>query len=162
MDVTGDGTLSVFDGPSKAVRCAETICREAEDLGIAVRAGIHTGELERDGARITGMTVHIGARVGAAADPGEVLVSRTVHDLVVGSGLTFASRGEQELKGIPGRWELFTVTHAGEQADSLPREDSLQTSMDKMVLQSVRRAPRISRAVVRVGNAVQRRRARTK
>jgi class 3 adenylate cyclase/pimeloyl-ACP methyl ester carboxylesterase len=160
MTVTGDGTLSVFDGPSAAVRCAETICREAKESGIAVRAGIHTGELERDGINVTGLAVHIGARVGAAADPGQVLVSRTVHDLVSGSGLSFVSRGEHELKGVPGRWELFAVTHAGEQPESLPLEESLQTSMDKVVLQTARRAPRFVRAAVRLGNALERRRAR--
>lgn len=160
MTVTGDGTLSVFDGPSAAVRCAETICREAEESGIAVRAGIHTGELERDGINVTGLAVHIGARVGAAADPGQVLVSRTVHDLVSGSGLSFVSRGEHELKGVPGRWELFAVTHAGEQPENLPLEESLQTSMDKVVLQTARRAPRFVRAAVRLGNALERRRAR--
>ena len=78
MTVTGDGTFSVFDGPTAAVRCAETVCREAEDAGIAVRAGIHTGELERDATNVTGLTVHIGARVGAAAEAGQILVSRTV------------------------------------------------------------------------------------
>lgn len=161
VDVAGDGTLSVFDGPTKAVRCGGTICREASEAGIAVRAGIHTGELERDGLRITGITVHIGASVGAAADPGEVLVSRTVRDLVVGSGMTFASRGEHELMGAQGRWELFAVTHAGDQQHSLPREESMQTPVDKMALQMARRAPRISRAALRVGNAVQRRRAPT-
>ena len=160
LNVMGDGTLSVFDGPSKAVRCAETICREAADTGIAVRCGVHTGELERDGINVTGMTVHIGARVGAAAEPGQVLVSRTVHDLVVGSGLTFESRGEQELKGIPGQWELFAVTHAGDQAGSLPGEESMQTSMDKMALQSARRIPALSRAAMRLANAFERRRAR--
>jgi class 3 adenylate cyclase len=159
MTVTGDGTLSVFDGPSAAVRCAETICREAEEAGIAVRAGIHTGELERDGMNVTGLTVHIGARVGAAADPGQVLVSRTVHDLVGGSGLTFVSRGEHELKGVPGRWELFAVTHAGDQPEDLPLEESMQTSMDKMVLQTARTAPAFVRAAVRLGNAIERRRA---
>jgi class 3 adenylate cyclase len=160
MTVSGDGTLSVFDGPSKAVRCAETICKEASDLGIHVRCGVHTGEPERDGSNVTGMTVHIGARVGAAAGPGEIVVSRTVHDLVFGSGLTFASRGDQELKGIPGLWELFSVTHAGEQSGSLPLEESLRTPIDKMALQSARRAPRISRAAVRMANALERRRAR--
>jgi class 3 adenylate cyclase/pimeloyl-ACP methyl ester carboxylesterase len=160
MTVTGDGTLSVFDGPSAAVRCAETISREAEEAGIAVRAGVHTGELERDGMNVTGLAVHIGARVGAAADPGEVLVSRTVHDLVGGSGLTFVSRGEHELKGVPGRWELFAVTHAGEQPEDLPLEESMQTSMDKMVLQTARTAPAFVRAAVRLGNAIERRRAR--
>ena len=160
VNVMGDGTLSVFDGPSRAVRCAETICRETTDAGIAVRCGVHTGELERDGVNVTGMTVHIGARVGAAAEPGQVLVSRTVHDLVVGSGLTFESRGEQELKGVPGSWELFAMSHAGEQAGSLPAEKSLQTSMDKMAIQSARRAPALSRAALRMANAFERRRAR--
>ena len=160
MTVTGDGTLSVFDGPSAAVRCAETICREAEETGIAVRAGIHTGELERDAMNVTGLTVHIGARVGAAAGPGQVLVSRTVHDLVAGSGLTFASKGEHELKGIPGSWELFAVTHAGEQPSNVAQEESMQTSMDKMVLQTARTAPAFVRAAVRLGNAIERRRAR--
>ena len=160
MTVTGDGTLSVFDSPTKAVRCAETICRDAEDVGISVRAGIHTGELEHAAMNVTGLTVHIGARVGAAADPGQVLVSRTVHDLVAGSGLTFASRGEQELKGVSGAWELFAVTHAGEQPEDLPPEESMQTSMDKVVLQTARRAPSLARAFVRLGNARERRRAR--
>jgi class 3 adenylate cyclase/pimeloyl-ACP methyl ester carboxylesterase len=160
VNVSGDGTLSVFDGPSKAVRCAERICREAAEAGISVRCGVHTGELERDGLNVTGMTVHIGARVGAAAGPGEVLVSRTVHDLVVGSGLEFHSRGEHELKGIPGRWELFAVSHVRGQAGTLPVEKSLQTSMDRMALQSARRVPALSRAALRLANAVERRRAR--
>ena len=160
VNVMGDGTLSVFDGPSTAVRCAETICREAADTGVDVRCGVHTGELERDGMNVTGMTVHIGARVGAAADPGEVLVSRTVHDLVSGSGLTFVSRGEHELKGVPGHWELHAVTHAGEQPEGLPFEESMQTPMDRMVLQTARKAPGLMRAAVRLGNTVERRRAR--
>jgi len=160
MSVTGDGTMSVFDGPSKAVRCAQSICREAEDAGLTVRCGVHTGELERDGMNVTGMTVHIGARVSSAADPGQVLVSRTVHDLVVGSGLSFRSRGEHSLKGVPGSWELFAVTHVGEQSDSVPQEESMQTSMDKVVLETVRRAPRFTRAAVRFGNAIERRRIR--
>jgi class 3 adenylate cyclase/pimeloyl-ACP methyl ester carboxylesterase len=160
MSVTGDGTMSVFEGPSAAVRCAEEISSDAEDAGISVRAGIHTGELERDAMNVTGLTVHIGARVGAAADPGQILVSRTVHDLVAGSGLTFASRGEHELKGIPGRWELFAVTHAGEQPEDVPHEESMQTSMDRMTLKTARRAPRFARAAVRIGNAIERRRAR--
>ncbi len=160
MTVSGDGTLSVFDGPTAAVRCAETVCREAEDAGIAVRAGIHTGELERDATNVTGLTVHIGARVGAAAEAGQILVSRTVRDLVAGSGLTFASHGEQELKGLPGSWELFEVTHAGEQLDGVTHGESLQTPMDKMVLQTARTAPAFVRAAVRLGNAIERRRAR--
>jgi class 3 adenylate cyclase len=158
--VTGDGTLSVFEGPSAAVRAAETICREAGDAGMSVRAGIHTGELERDATNVTGLTVHIGARVGAVAEPGQVLVSRTVRDLVAGSGLTFDSRGEHQLKGVSGTWELFAVTHAGEQPPGLPREDSMQTSLDKLALQAARRTPALTRAVLRLGNAIERRRAR--
>jgi class 3 adenylate cyclase/pimeloyl-ACP methyl ester carboxylesterase len=159
MTVTGDGTMSVFEGPSKAVRCAETICREAEGAGIAVRCGVHTGELERDGMNVTGMTVHIGQRVSSAADPGQVLVSRTVHDLVVGSGMAFRSRGEHQLKGVPGSWELFAVTHTDEQQDGLPNE-SMQTSMDRVVMGTIRRAPRFTRAAVRFGNAIERQRIR--
>ena len=161
MAVTGDGTFSVFDSPMKAVRCAEGICREAEAAGIAVRTGIHTGELEHEAMNVTGLTVHIGARVGAAAGPGEVMVSRTVHDLVAGSGLTFASRGEHELKGVSGRWELFAVTHAGEQPHDLPWEESMQTSGDRLALQTARRAPWLARAFVRLGNVRERRRARS-
>jgi class 3 adenylate cyclase len=160
MTVTGDGTLSVFDGPSAAVKAAERICREAEDAGITVRAGIHTGELERDGMNVTGMAVHIGARVGAAAKPGQVLVSRTVRDLVAGSGLTFASRGEHQLKGISGSWELFAVTHTEESPEVLPQEESTQSATDKLVLQTARTAPAFVRAAVRLGNAIERRRAR--
>jgi class 3 adenylate cyclase/pimeloyl-ACP methyl ester carboxylesterase len=161
VNVIGDGTLSVFDGPTRAVRCAERICREAQADAVAVRCGVHTGELQRDGRDITGMAVHIGARVGSAAGPGEVLVSRTVRDLVVGSGLSFSSRGEHQLKGVPGGWELFAVAHAGDQEGTVPMEDSLQTSVDSMVIQSARRAPRVSRAAVRLVNALERRRART-
>ena len=108
---------------------------------------------------VTGLTVHIGARVGAAAGPGEVLVSRTVRDLVAGSGLTFDSRGERELQGCFWAWELFAVTHAGEQPEDLPQEESMQTSMDKMVLKTARTAPAFVRAAVRLGNAIEHRRA---
>jgi class 3 adenylate cyclase/pimeloyl-ACP methyl ester carboxylesterase len=160
VKVLGDGTLSVFDGPTKAVRCAERICRESKEDGVVVRCGLHTGELQRDGLDITGMTVHIGARVGAAAGPGEVLVSRTVRDLVAGSGLVFSARGEHDLKGVPDTWELFAVTAAGDQAGTVPVEESLQTPMDSMVIQSARRAPRLSRAALRMVNAIERRRAR--
>jgi class 3 adenylate cyclase len=160
LTVAGDGTMSVFESPTRAVRCAETICREANQAGVAVRAGIHSGELERDAMNVTGLTVHIGARVGAAAEPGEVLVSRTVHDLVAGSGLTFVSKGGHELKGISGSWELFAVADAGEQPENLLQEESMQTPIDKMVLQTARTAPAFVRAAVRLGNAVERRRAR--
>jgi class 3 adenylate cyclase len=102
----GDGTLATFDGPARAVRAALAIRQETRGLGLDVRVGVHTGELERIGDDVGGIAVHIGARVAAAAAPGEVLVSRTVTDLVAGSGLRFAPRGEHDLKGVPGRWEL--------------------------------------------------------
>ena len=160
LTVTGDGTLSVFDGPTQAVRCAQVICREAEDLGIAVRAGIHTGELERDSMNVTGLTVHTGARVSAAAGAGQILVSRTVRDLVAGSGLTFDSVGEHDLKGIPGTWELFAVSAAHQQPAARGGDESVQTTMDKLALRTARRAPGLVRSAMRLGNAVERRRAR--
>lgn len=160
ISVTGDGTLSVFDGPTKAVRVAEAICRQADEDGISVRCGVHTGEVQRDGRNITGMTVHIGARVGAAAGAGEVMVSRTVHDLVAGSGLGFSSRGEHELKGVPGSWELFVVGPSEEPPDGTLSGGSIQTPMDKVAVQAARRAPGLLRTAMRVANAVERRRAR--
>jgi class 3 adenylate cyclase len=159
VKVTGDGTLSLFDSPSRAVRCAATVRDEAATLEISVRAGLHSGEIEREGLDVAGMAVHIGARVGAAAGPGDVLVSRTVRDLVTGSGLEFVSRGEQPLKGVPGEWELFALASADHRAEVLPAEQPLMTTFDRAALTTARRAPRTARSVVRVGNAIQRRRA---
>jgi class 3 adenylate cyclase len=105
----GDGFLATFDGPARAIRCASSIQREISDLGVEVRAGIHTGEVELIGDDVGGMAVNIGARIGALADAGEVLVSSTVRELVVGSGLEFADRGVQTLKGAPGEWRLFAI-----------------------------------------------------
>jgi class 3 adenylate cyclase len=106
----GDGFLATFDGPARGIRCA-TAVRDAarSQFGIEVRSGLHTGEVEVMGNDLGGIAVHIGARVGAAALGGEVLVSNTVKDLVVGSGITFEDRGEQELKGVPGAWRLWAV-----------------------------------------------------
>ena len=109
----GDGFLATFDGPARAVRCAQGICEAVRPLGLEVRAGCHTGEIELMGADVGGIAVHIGARVGALAKPNEVLVSSTVRDLVAGSGLCFADRGEHELKGVPGSWRLYAVEPAG-------------------------------------------------
>jgi len=106
---TGDGFLATFDGPARAVRCAAELNERVEDLGIRLRAGLHTGEVEVIGADVGGMAVHIGARIGALGDPGEVLASSTVKDLVVGSGIEFADRGSHSLKGVPGEWNLFAV-----------------------------------------------------
>jgi class 3 adenylate cyclase len=105
----GDGLLALFDGPARATRCAAAFAREVRDLGIEVRAGVHTGEIEHTGDDITGLAVHIGARIGALAGPSEVLVSQTVKDLVAGSGLLFEDAGEHELKGVPDRWRLYRV-----------------------------------------------------
>ena len=106
---TGDGVLATFDGPARAVRAAEAIGDAVRRLGVEIRAGLHTGELELLGDDVGGMAVHIGARVMGKAEAGEVLVSSTVKDLVVGSGLDFSERGEHELKGVPGEWRLFAV-----------------------------------------------------
>jgi class 3 adenylate cyclase len=109
LKTVGDGFLATFDGPARAVRCADEIVDSVEPLGIEVRAGLHTGECERMGNDVGGIAVHIGARVAALADGGEVLVSSTVKDLVVGSGLEFVDRGDHELKGVPGEWRLFCL-----------------------------------------------------
>ncbi len=106
----GDGFLATFDGPARAIRCATAIRDTAlSQFGLEVRSGLHTGEIEVIGDDVGGIAVHIGARVGSSAGPGEVLVSGTVKDLVVGSGIAFEDRGERELKGVPGTWRLFAV-----------------------------------------------------
>jgi class 3 adenylate cyclase/alpha-beta hydrolase superfamily lysophospholipase len=110
VKTTGDGFLATFDGPARAVRCARAIADAVLPLGIDVRAGLHSGECELRNGDIGGIAVHIGARVSARATAGEVLVSGTVRDLVIGSGIEFEDRGEQELKGVPGSWRLFSVT----------------------------------------------------
>ena len=110
VKATGDGFLATFEGPARAIQCARALHSATEPLGIELRAGIHTGECEVMGDDIGGVCVHLAARVCGLAGPGEVLVSRTVKDLVVGSGIEFSERGVHELKGIPGEWELFSVT----------------------------------------------------
>jgi pimeloyl-ACP methyl ester carboxylesterase/class 3 adenylate cyclase len=106
----GDGVLATFDGPARAIRCAQAICEGLRPLGLEARAGVHTGEVEIRGEDLSGMAVHIGARVSALAGPGEVLVSGSVPPLVAGSGLVFHDRGEQQLKGVPGSWRIFAAT----------------------------------------------------
>jgi pimeloyl-ACP methyl ester carboxylesterase len=113
LDTAGDGFFASFDGPARAIRCAAAITESVRDLGIEIRAGLHTGECERVDGKIGGIAVHIGARVAADAGPGEIVVSRTVRDLVTGSGIEFRPRGSTTLKGIPGEWELFAVGPAG-------------------------------------------------
>ena len=112
VNTAGDGFLAMFDGPQRAIRCAMSIRDAVRSLGIQVRAGLHTGECEVRGDDIGGIGVHIGARVSALAGANEVLVSSTLRDLVIGSGLEFEDRGAHELKGVPGEWRLFAVASA--------------------------------------------------
>jgi class 3 adenylate cyclase len=109
IDTAGNGFLATFDGPARAVRCGRAIVDLVRTLGIRVRAGVHTGECEVIGEKLGGIAVHIGARIGALAAPDEVLVSRTVSDLVAGSGLQFEERGTHSLKGVPGSWQLLAA-----------------------------------------------------
>ena len=108
---TGDGVLAVFDGPGRAIECALSIQQACRDLGLEVRAGLHAGEIELRGEDVSGLAVHVAARVQATAEAGTVVVSRTVVDLVAGSGIEFDELGERDLKGVPGRWHLFAVRH---------------------------------------------------
>lgn len=109
VKATGDGALATFDGPARGVRCGQAIASAVRPLGLEIRAGVHTGEVELRGADVGGIGVHIAARVQSVASAGEIMVSRTVTELVVGSGLTFEDRGEHELKGVPGSWQLYAA-----------------------------------------------------
>ena len=109
INTTGDGFVVSFDGPARAIRCAQTAIERARKLGIELRTGLHTGECEVRGDDLGGLAVHVAARVCSLASPGEVLVSATVKDLVAGSGIEFEDRGERELKGVPGKWKLFAA-----------------------------------------------------
>jgi pimeloyl-ACP methyl ester carboxylesterase/class 3 adenylate cyclase len=164
---TGDGYLATFDGPTQAIRCAEALRADAETLGIEIRAGIHTGECELLGADIGGLAVHIAARILGHAGAGEILVSRTVRDLVVGSGTGFEDRGSVELRGVPGTWQLLAVGRYGARAGSaeaelasMPTPDR-RTAMrrsDRAVEVIARRTPWIVRGVARLAPATGRRR----
>jgi class 3 adenylate cyclase len=144
---TGDGFLAHFDGPARAIRCACSIRDQAREHGIEIRAGIHTGECEVLGDDLAGVAVHVAARVGALAGPGEVLVSGTVRDLVMGSGMDLADRGTHELKGVPGEWRLFAVG-AGERPPTPPA--ARPRVGDRAALGLARRAPGLARAGARV------------
>ncbi len=109
VNTTGDGFVASFDGPARAIRCACSVVEGVRGLGIEIRAGLHTGECELVNGEVAGIAVHTGARVAAEAEPGQVLVSSTVKDLVAGSELRFEDCGTHELKGIPGEWRLFAV-----------------------------------------------------
>ena len=109
IDRTGDGSLSTFDSPARAIRCAQAIGAAMHSVGLRVRAGVHSGEFEVLGDHLGGIAVHIGARISALAGPDEVLVSQTVKEAVIGSGITFSDRDTHELKGVPGEWRLYAV-----------------------------------------------------
>jgi class 3 adenylate cyclase len=110
QDTAGDGFFASFDGPARAIHCASAIVESMPELGLEVRAGVHTGECELMDGKVAGIAVHTGARVSSFAQPGEVLVSSTVKDLVAGSGISFEDRGARQLKGVPGEWRVYAVT----------------------------------------------------
>jgi class 3 adenylate cyclase/pimeloyl-ACP methyl ester carboxylesterase len=155
VNVSGDGTFSLLDMPAAAVLCADRIVRESAAAGIGVRCGVHVGELQRELASATGLNVHVGARVMAAAGAGEVYVSRAVRDLVVGSGMEFARVGVRRLKGVPDTWDLYRLDQAhGPRA--IAGADSLQTAMDRLAVRAARRAPGLMRAMTRLLHAADR------
>jgi pimeloyl-ACP methyl ester carboxylesterase len=114
IDTAGDGFVASFDGPARGIRCAQAIAESVTALGLSIRAGLHTGECEIAEGKLAGIAVHIAARIAALAAPGEVLVSSTIKDLVVGSSVDFAERGAQDLRGVPGRWSVFAVEKVGD------------------------------------------------
>jgi class 3 adenylate cyclase len=155
VNFVGDGMLAVFAGPARAITCAESLVAGVDERGLALRAGVHTGECEARGADLGGIAVHIGARVGAVAGAGEIVVTRTVVDLVVGSGLAFSDRGEHELKGVPGLWQLYSVAGQSEAARrAVEPADSYMTSGDRLTVRFARRAPGVLRTL---GSLTQRR-----
>ena len=159
----GDGFLATFEGPAKAIRCAYTITERSSAAGVEVRAGVHTGECEMIGDDVGGMAVHIGARVAALAEPCQVLVSSTVKDLVVGSGIEFVDCGSHELKGVPGEWRLLAVADqlaAPVKVSTEPRDDvapnaAMHRRGDRAMLRVARSAP----GALRLASRVTRRRA---
>ncbi|MCV7066335.1 adenylate/guanylate cyclase domain-containing protein [Mycolicibacterium farcinogenes] len=163
---TGDGHLSTFDGPTHAIRCVEALRERARTLGVEIRAGIHTGECELMDDDIGGIAVHIAARILGQAGAGEILVSRTVQDLVVGSGTGFEDRGHVELRGIPGTWQLLAVSRDGAHANSVeaelvsvptPGARPTMRRSDRAVALMARRTPWILRGVARIAPATGRR-----
>ncbi len=159
---TGDGHLITFDGPTQAIRCAEAVRADAEALGIEIRAAIHTGECELLGDDIGGLAVHIAARILGQAGAGEILVSRTVRDLVVGSGIGFEDRGNVELRGVPGSWQLLAINRHGAPAGSpeaelastpTPGPRTAMRRSDRAVAAMARRTPWILRGVARLAPA---------
>jgi class 3 adenylate cyclase len=161
----GDGFLAAFDGPTRAIRCALAISEELRQVGFEIRAGIHTGECEAIGDDLGGLAVHIGARIGSLARPSEVLVSGAVCDLVVGSGVEFAESGTHELKGVPGRWRLYSVTgdrpkdsrpvHSvdHEAAALTPGPQETMRPVDRAMVTLAKRAPSVGRLGFRMARS---------
>jgi class 3 adenylate cyclase len=146
----GDGLLALFNGPVAAIRCARAMQEAVAPLGIRLRAGLHTGECERIGDDVGGMAVHLGARVGAKAAPGEVLVSETIRGLIIGSVIELEYHGEHELKGVPGRWRLYAVA-GGEHppTEPLPGPRETMRAGDRAAVAVARHAPGVLRALGR-------------
>jgi class 3 adenylate cyclase len=148
LDTAGDGFFASFEGPGVAVRCACAIVRSMRDLGLEIRAGVHTGECERMGEKLGGLAVHVGARIAATANGGEVLASRTVRDLVAGSGLKFTDRGTHRLRGIDEPWQLFAVDDVVSSGAHLTGPREHMSVGDRALVQIARHAP----AVLRLGS----------
>jgi class 3 adenylate cyclase len=147
----GDGVLAVFTGPARAITCAQVLVSGVAELGLSLRAGVHTGECEVLGDDLGGIAVHIGARVGARAGDGQILVSRTVVDLVVGSGLQFVDRGEHELKGVPGAWRLYAVSvDSSDERGSVEPPREYMTGADRLTVRLARRAPGVMQTLGRL------------
>ena len=151
---TGDGILATFDGPARAIRCAAAIVRAArEDCGLDVRAGLHTGEIEVIDADVRGLAVHIAARICAEAGPGEVLISRTTKELVIGSDVALTPRGARTLRGVPGEWFLFAVLDGdAHRPRTLPPRGRARLN-DRVSLALARRVPRVARTVIHAEQA---------
>ena len=150
VKMTGDGSLSIFDGPARAIRCGQAFASAVRDLDVEVRVGLHTGECEVVEDDVAGLAVHIAERVCAAAAAGEVAVSRTVRDLVAGSGIELRGRGEHELKGVPDKWELFAAAGGDSDPIHVQPEAPPTHPADRVVLATARRAPGLLRLMGRI------------
>ena len=149
----GDGILATLPGPAAAVRCARNLLEDTAALGLRLRAGIHTGECLVIGDDLGGLAIHIGARIASAAGPCDVLVSSTVKELVIGSDLCFADRGEHELKGVPGTWRLFALADPQEDERPSPNLEpaaSHMTRTDRIMVRLARRRPHAMHALSRI------------
>jgi class 3 adenylate cyclase len=161
LKVIGDGTLSLFDGPIAALRCADRLSNDAAALGVPIRAGVHTGEVQRSGGDVAGMTVHIGARIAGLAGQGEILLSRAVRDLTSGAGLSFRDCGARELRGVPGRWDLYALDHLAAPHDAAVGQPLALSRTDAATLAAARRSPGALRALSRASTRIRRLAVRT-